>query len=159
MAMLLEKSIPANKELISKVCESILSKIKVAECCILYDANNDINTSFINNISEQIEKQGDRTGLEMWFNEICLSAFEGFSLSCILPFIEQFKQRLNAVYPRPYCLIVYITNTQDIYFRFHVFRKDEGMWINSDIEADANPLLYDLEERLNIDSIIQRILL
>ena len=31
------------------------------------------------------------------------------------------------------------------------------MWINSDIEADANPLLYDLEERLNIDSIIQRI--
>ena len=93
----------------------------------------------------------------MWHNEICLSAFEGFSLSCILPFIEQFKQRLNAVYPRPYCLIVYITNTQDIYFRFHVFRKDEGMWINSDIEADANPLLYDLEERLNIDSIIQRI--
>ena len=157
MAMLLEKSVPANKELISKVCESILSKIKVAECCILYDANNDINTSFINNISEQIEKQGDRTGLEMWHNEICLSAFEGFSLSCILPFIEQFKQRLNAVYPRPYCLIVYITNTQDIYFRFHVYRKDEGMWINSDIEADANPLLYDLEERLNIDSIIQRI--
>ena len=49
MAMLLEKSIPANKELISKVCESILSKIKMAECCILYDANNDINTSFINN--------------------------------------------------------------------------------------------------------------
>ena len=91
--MLLEKSVPANKELISKVCESILSKIKVAECCILYDANNDINTSFINNISEQIEKQGDRTGLEMWHNEICLSAFEGFSLSCILPFIEQFKQR------------------------------------------------------------------
>ena len=140
MAMLLEKSVPANKELISKVCESILSKIKVAECCILYDANNDINTSFINNVSEQIEKQGDRTGLEMWHNEICLSAFEGFSLSCILPFIEQ-----------------YITNTQDIYFRFHVYRKDEGMWINSDIEADANPLLYDLEERLNIDSIIQRI--
>lgn len=155
--MLLEKSVPTNKELISKVCKSILSKIKVAECCILYDANNDINTSFINNIYEQIEKQGDRTGLEMWHNEICLSAFEGFSLSCILPFIEQFKQRLNAVYPRPYCLIVYITNTQDIYFRFHVFRKDEGMWINSDIEADANPLLYDLEERLNIDSIIQRI--
>lgn len=157
MAMLLEKSVPVNKELISAVCESILSKIKVAECCILYDANNDINTSFINNISEQIEKQGDRTGLEMWHNEICLSAFEGFSLSCILPFIEQFKQCLNAVYPRPYCLIVYITNTQDIYFRFHVFRKDEGMWINIDIEADANPLLYDLEERLNIDSIIQRI--
>ena len=157
METLLEKANQHNKELISKVCESILSKIKVAECCILYDANNDINTSFINNISEQIEKQGDRTGLEMWHNKICLSAFEGFSLSCILPFIEQFKQRLNAVYPRPYCLIVYITNTQDIYFRFHVFRKDEGMWINSDIEADANPLLYDLEERLNIDSIIQRI--
>jgi SMI1/KNR4 family protein len=157
METLLEKANQHNKELISKVCESILSKIKVAECCILYDANNDINTSFINNISEQIEKQGDRTGLEMWHNEICLSAFEGFSLSCILPFIEQFKQRLNAVYPRPYCLIVYITNTQDIYFRFHVYRKDEGMWINSDIEADANPLLYDLEERLNIDSIIQRI--
>ena len=157
MAMLLEKSVPANKELISKVCESILSKIKMAECCILYDANNDINTSFINNISEQIEKQGDRTRLEMWYNEICLSAFEGFSLSCILPFIEQFKQRLNAVYPRPYCLIVYITNTQDIYFRFHVYRKDEGMWINSDIEADANPLLYDLQDCPNIDSIIQRI--
>lgn len=157
METLLEKANQHNKELISKVCESILSKIKVAECCILYDANNDINTSFINNISEQIEKQGDRTGLEMWHNEICLSAFEGFSFSCILPFIEQFKQRLNAVYPRPYCLIVYITNTQDIYFRFHVYRKDEGMWINSDIEADANPLLYDLEERLNIDSIIQRI--
>ena len=157
METLLEKANQHNKELISKVCESILSKIKVAECCILYDANNDINTSFINNISEQIEKQGDRTGLEMWHNEICLSAFEGFSLSCILPFIEQFKQRLNAVYPRPYCLIVYITNTQDIYFRFHVYRKEEGMWINSDIEADPNPLLYDLEERLNIDSIIQRI--
>lgn len=155
--MLLEKSVPANKELISKVCESILSKIKVVGNCVLYDEEDVIDEKYIASLPQKIEKQGDRTGLEMWHNEICLSAFEGFSLSCILPFIEQFKQRLNAVYPRPYCLIVYITNTQDIYFRFHVFRKDEGMWINSDIEADANPLLYDLEERLNIDSIIQRI--
>ena len=38
-----------------------------------------------------------------------------------------------------------------------MYRKDEGMWINSDIEADANPLLYDLQDRPNIDSIIQRI--
>lgn len=157
MAMLLEKSVPANKELISKVCESILSKIKVVGNCVLYDEEDVIDDKYIASLPQKIEKQGDRTGLEMWHNEICLSAFEGFSLSCILPFIEQFKQRLNAVYPRPYCLIVYITYTQDIYFRFHVFRKDEGMWINSDIEADANPLLYDLEERLNIDSIIQRI--
>lgn len=155
--MLLEKSVPANKELISKVCESILSKIKVVGNCVLYDEEDVIDDKYIASLPQKIEKQGDRTGLEMWHNEICLSAFEGFSLSCILPFIEQFKQRLNAVYPRPYCLIVYITNTQDIYFRFHVYRKDEGMWINSDIEADANPLLYDLEERLNIDSIIQRI--
>lgn len=155
--MLLEKSVPANKELISKVCESILSKIKVVGNCVLYDEEDVIDDKYIASLPQKIEKQGDRTGLEMWHNEICLSAFEGFSLSCILPFIEQFKQRLNAVYPRPYCLIVYITYTQDIYFRFHVFRKDEGMWINSDIEADANPLLYDLEERLNIDSIIQRI--
>ena len=157
MAMLLEKSVPANKELISKVCESILSKIKVVGNCVLYDEEDVIDDKYIASLPQKIEKQGDRTGLEMWHNEICLSAFEGFSLSCILPFIEQFKQRLNAVYPRPYCLIVYITNTQDIYFRFHVYRKEEGMWINSDIEADANPLLYDLEERLNIDSIIQRI--
>lgn len=157
MAMLLEKSVPANKELISAVCESILSKIKVVGNCVLYDEEDVIDDKYIASLPQKIEKQGDKTGLEMWHNEICLSAFEGFSLSCILPFIEQFKQRLNAVYPRPYCLIVYITNTQDIYFRFHVYRKDEGMWINSDIEADANPLLYDLEERLNIDSIIQRI--
>ena len=157
MAMLLEKSVPANKELISKVCESILSKIKVVGNCVLYDEEDVIDDKYIASLPQKIEKQGDKTGLEMWHNEICLSAFEGFSLSCILPFIEQFKQCLNAVYPRPYCLIVYITNTQDIYFRFHVFRKDEGMWINSDIEADANPLLYDLEEHLNIDSIIQRI--
>lgn len=155
--MLLEKSVPANKELISKVCESILSKIKVVGNCVLYDEEDVIDDKYIASLPQKIEKQGDKTGLEMWHNEICLSAFEGFSLSCILPFIEQFKQCLNAVYPRPYCLIVYITNTQDIYFRFHVFRKDEGMWINSDIEADANPLLYDLEEHLNIDSIIQRI--
>lgn len=157
MATLLEKANQHNKDLISAVCESILSKIKVVGNCVLYDEEDVIDDKYIASLPQKIEKQGDKTGLEMWHNEICLSAFEGFSFSCILPFIEQFKQRLNAVYPRPYCLIVYITNTQDIYFRFHVYRKDEGMWINSDIEADANPLLYDLEERLNIDSIIQRI--
>ena len=76
MAILLEKSVPANKELISKVCESILSKNKKSQNVAFYTMQTTILTlRFINNISEQIEKQGDRTGLEMWHNEICFVGF------------------------------------------------------------------------------------
>lgn len=157
MTTLLEKANQHNKDLISAVCESILSKIKVVGNCVLYDEEDVIDDKYIASLPQKIEKQGDKTGLEMWHNEIRLSALEDFSIGCILPFIDMFKERLNAIHPRTYCFIIYVSPEQAIDFRFHVFRKDEGMWINSDIEADANPLLYDLEEHLNIDSIIQRI--
>ena len=145
MATRLENGEAYNPELISTVCEDILSKIKVAGNCILYDEHGCIDNSFIADLPQKIEKLGDNTGLEMWHNEVRLSDYSGFSIRCIIPFVEMFKQRLNTIHPRTYCFIVYVTDVQTIDFRFHVYRKDEGMWLVGDIEEENNPLLYDLD--------------
>ena len=67
-----------------------------------------------------------------------------FDEGYILPFLNIIGKTLESKYSKQFCYIIYITNTQDIDFRFHIYRKEEGLWLDENIEQDPNPLLYEL---------------
>ena len=144
MAMLLDTAKVYDDKVIEQVCYDILSKIKQVGDCIVYDECNALDSK--TNSEEEITKRyGDRTGFEIWYNEIRLSRYKNFNIGYILPFLDAIKHKMKTKYPRLYCYVIYVTETQDIDFRFHVYREEEGMWLDDNIEEETNPLLYDLD--------------
>ena len=127
---------------LQRVCIDILSKIKQIYDCIIYDENEAVNNMITDR--DITEKYGDKTAFEMWYNEIRLSSYSKFDEGYILPFLNIIGKTLASKYSKQFCYIIYITNTQDIDFRFHIYRKEEGLWLDENIEQDPNPLLYEL---------------
>ena len=142
MATLLCTAKSYDNGVLQRVCIDILSKIKQIYDCVIYDENEAVNNMVTDR--DIIEKYGDKTAFEMWYNEIRLSSYNKFDEGYILPFLNIIGKTLESKYSKQFCYIIYITNTQDIDFRFHIYRKEEGLWLDEDIEQDLNPLLYEL---------------
>ena len=144
MAMLLDTVKEYDDTPVQQACCDVLGKVRQVGDCVVYDECGALDGKTVS--EEEITKRyGDRTGFEMWHNEIRLSRYERFNIGCVLPFLEAVKERMKALFPRQFCYIVYVTGTQDVDFRFHVYREEEGMWLDEDIEQVAEPLLYDLD--------------
>jgi hypothetical protein len=143
MRKILQNIMPTkdNIHAIDNLCNEILSKIQKANDCIIYDKQNIIKEHHFD-FNKQIKLLGDRTGLEMWYNEIRL---DGLKTSNILQFLKTMKEKLNNKYVNTeFCLIIYLSEDNDIDFRFHTYRKEEGLWLNENLEKYNGPIIYDL---------------
>lgn len=132
---------------IIKLKELISPKItKIQECFIIDNKDNSKNIDF-----KFIKKIfANKTMFEFGRNEICINYYVEPNNNLYAPLVgivakDSWKYKLKRKYPNEkFCFIMEVSDTHTI-LRFHKFREDEGMVINSDLDDNIeNAILMEI---------------
>lgn len=122
------------------ILESIVDRTKKIRDCILYDSDGSLEEEKIN-FTRILQFVGDWTGYEASCNEL---RFERKSIpqSQFLLLASRLSDMLTHKF-NGRKMVVYVSLYDDeIELRFHTYRKNEGLWLNEDLNKYDIPILY-----------------
>lgn len=122
------------------LANEIVIKTKEVKDCVIYDSDDSIKERAID-FERVIKFSGDFTGYEVGCNEINFSSDE-YEINEMLRFIESLKEALELKYcKKQFCVIL---SMDEFHFnvRFHTYRENEGMWLDSDLEGYGEAIAY-----------------
>ncbi|MDE6469587.1 MAG: hypothetical protein K2L19_01010 [Eubacterium sp.] len=143
MKDLLGQKKSSNPVNIEQLCESIISKTRCINDCVLYDECAQLDEKAIN-WDWVLKVNSDLSGYEVNRNEIFL-ADELFYKDAMIEFLTGLNSQLqNKFADKRFCLIVYYNDVGVL--RFHTYREEEGLWLDTDLEKYEEAVLYFLDE-------------
>lgn len=143
MKRLLKKS---RKEIdrvkLNGISQNLVQSTKLIKDCVIFDETNKLDENKINFV-QVLKFFKDWTGYEIGCNELRISIseipYQGF-----MYFVEKLNADLVKKYKgRKFGIILSIVN-QEIDLRFHIYRADEGLWLDKDLNKYSNPILYQI---------------
>lgn len=139
MNVLLEQEKSIDILSIKQLCYKISSKIKCINDCVLYDNNGILDNDKIN-WDYVLKLNYDLTGYEVSCNEIVIPD-NIFCKNGVNVFLDELKKQLSEkLIDRKICFIMYYNGIGVL--RFHTYRPDEGMWLDSVLENYQEAVLY-----------------
>lgn len=143
MKALLEQKKSSNSVNTEQLCESIISKTRCINDCVLYDEDAQLDEKTIN-WDWVLKVNSDFSGYEVGHNEIML-ADDLFCRDSMMEFLTKLNHQLqNKFADKRFCLIVQYNGIGVL--RFHTYRKNEGMWLDTDLEKYQEPVMYYTED-------------
>ncbi len=122
---------------LNAVINSIISNVKLIKNCTIYDTDNITDEDV--NLDTVLKYVGDLTGYEMGCNEF---RFENTGDIPFLTVATYFLSQLKKKFAER-IFVVYVLVENDVFFvRFHTFRKNEGIWLNENLEQYENAVMY-----------------
>lgn len=124
---------------LESILDEIVRKTKKIKNCIVYDKDGTLEENKIN-FNKIIQFVGDWTGYEVSCNEFrfereCISKYQFLILASKLNDMlsRKFNEKEIAVY-----ILLY---ENEIELRFHIYRSDEGFWLDKDLNKYDIPIL------------------
>ena len=145
MNKIMKKMLRGNKEYnemskINLITEEVVSKTKLIRDCVIFDEDGTLDESKIN-FSRILKFVMDWTGYEVSCNELRFPKKEIPSHQFI-DLAEILDIKLSQKYEgRKFGIILSVVD-EWIDLRFHTYRKDEGLWLDKDLNKYDNPILY-----------------
>ena len=117
----------------------IVSKTKKIKDCIIYDKDGTLEEEKIN-FNRIIQFVGDWTGYEVSCNEL---RFERKSIpqSQFLVLASSLSDMLSQKFNGKKIVVYISLCDNEIELRFHTYRKDEGLWLDEDLNKYDMPIL------------------
>lgn len=136
MAVLLAEEKCFDTKDIKQLCVEIVSKTRLFNDCILYDVSNPetINWDYI------LQINGDLIGFEASQSEIIIPD-EIFCENGINIFLTELEKLFNKRFPNKRVCFILSHNGLGL-LRFHTYRLDDGLWLDSDLENYQEAVLY-----------------
>ncbi|MDE5984698.1 MAG: hypothetical protein K2H13_05535 [Eubacterium sp.] len=143
MKVLLEQNVFSNIVDIKQLCESIISKTRCINDCILYDEDAELDEKTIN-WDFVLKINFDLSGYEVSQNELVLTD-DLFCWDSMIEFLTGLNSLLqNKFADKRFCLIVHYNGIGVL--RFHTYREEEGLWLDKALEKYEEAVLYFLDE-------------
>ncbi|MCI9582125.1 MAG: hypothetical protein HFG46_00295 [Clostridium sp.] len=145
MNKIMKKMLRGNKEYnemskINLITEEVVSKTKLIRDCIIFDEDGMLDESEIN-FSRILKFDKDWTGYEVSCNELRFPKNE-IPSHRFIDLAEKLDIKLSQKYEgRKFGVILSVVDDW-IDLRFHTYRKDEGLWLDKDLNKYDNPILY-----------------
>lgn len=118
---------------------SIVGKTRAIQCCVIYDEEN-IEESKID-FKRIFKFVNNWTGYEISCNEIRIEK-KDLPSNQYVAFANMFAESLKKNYTSNNFVVYMIVDDDYIELRFHIYREDEGLWLNSNLNVYNCPILY-----------------
>lgn len=125
---------------IDDILHEVISKTKKVRDCIVYDSHGEIEEEKIN-FDIIMQFVGDWTGYEVNCNELRCEK-QKISPSYYSILAERVGGMLSQQYEGNRIVVYILLYDNDLELRFHTFRKDEGLWLDEDLNTYDRPILY-----------------
>ena len=123
---------------INAIVNQIVNNTKIIKGCIIFDKDGTLEEDKIN-FTRILKMVGDKTGYEVSCNEFRFSQ-EMLGTNEILMLADKLSKSLSQKCTK--IIVVYIALCNDeIELRFHSYRKDEGLWLDNDLDQYDIPIL------------------
>lgn len=121
------------------ILDNILKKTRRIQESVIYD-EDEIDESTIN--FERVFKfVGDWTGYEISCNEIRIENIM-LSPNQYVTFANMLQKMLKNKYKDKDFVVYICLNDDYIEIRFHIYRENEGFWLNENLNMYNSPILY-----------------
>lgn len=124
---------------IGDILNEIISKTKKVRSCIVYDSNEEIEEEKIN-YDIIMQFVGDWTGYEVSCNELRYEK-QKISPGYFTILAERIGVMLSQQYEGKRFVVYIFLYDDELELRFHTFRKDEGLWLDEDLNKYDKPIL------------------
>ncbi|WP_405288855.1 hypothetical protein [Methanobrevibacter sp.] len=118
----------------------IVEKTRLVKDCVIFDEDESLDEKQID-FHVVMKFVGDWTGYEVSCNELKFSLAE-IPVNQFLNFIEIMNFSLSQRYKKRKFVIILWVCDGEIDLRFHTYRKNEGLWLDEDLDQYPNPILY-----------------
>ncbi|MGN0294648.1 MAG: hypothetical protein ACI4D3_11670 [Lachnospiraceae bacterium] len=125
---------------IDLIVERIVEKTRLIKDCIIFDEDESLDEKQID-FHVIMKFVNDWTGYEVSCNELKFSLSE-IPVNQFLDFIEKMNFSLSQKYKKRKFVIILCVCDGEIDLRFHTYRKNEGLWLDEDLDSYLNPILY-----------------
>lgn len=125
---------------IDLIVKRIVEKTRLIKDCIIFDEDESLDEKKIN-FHVIMKFVNDWTGYEVSCNELKFSLSE-IPVNQFLDFIEKMNFSLSQKYKKRKFVIILWVCDGEIDLRFHTYRKNEGLWLDEDLDSYLNPILY-----------------
>lgn len=121
------------------ILAEIVSKTKKIKDCIIYDKDGTLEEEKIN-FKRIIQFVGDWTGYEVSCNELRFER-ESIPQSQFVVLASRLSDMLSQKFNKKKIVVYILLCDNEIELRFHVHRKDEGLWLDKDLNKYDMPIL------------------
>ena len=125
---------------IDTIVKGIVDKTKLIKNCVIFDEDGSLDEKEIHfdKIMKFVENW---TGYEYSCNEISINKYN-ISANQFLILAEKMYTTLSQKYcGKKFVVIIYVTD-EVIDLRFHTYRRNDGIWIDENLNNYDSPVLY-----------------